>query len=377
MSNQIQEEVNYLEKTPKPKYNLNGKGQKAIRWWGPKNLALEEIPIPEIEKSGDEKSVIVEVKACGICGTDFGFIDVEDFTITDTILGNVLGHEAVGIIKEIGSEVKYFKVGDRVCIDPNLNCQQCENCKNNYNNMCENMQTLSIGDIDGGLEQFVKVQERQLYHLLPNISWTDAACIQPLSCCLNAWDRLNFKIGKNVAIIGGGTMGLIFTQLAKYQGAVNILVVEPVEAKRKKALDLGATVVLDPYDPNYQKEITALKQQGIRWHQVIEASGKPDGVTEAVALTVKGGSLCQFGTAPLTSYPVDVNNDIIMKELTITSSYLINGKMQRAIELVNAGIIQIDNIVENIWLIEDSVDKIIDYELRNTGKVVILPNGKV
>jgi D-arabinose 1-dehydrogenase-like Zn-dependent alcohol dehydrogenase len=138
------------------------KKQNAVIFGGTGKLFLQTIPVPNIK----DNEVLLKVEACGVCGTDLNIYDVKGFSYG--IPGQVLGHEIVGTIVKTGANVKMFKIGNRVCVDPNVFCGKCHYCHNNQTEQCDNMNCIGI-HINGGYEQYVAIPDTQLYLLPKNI----------------------------------------------------------------------------------------------------------------------------------------------------------------------------------------------------------------
>ena len=213
---------------------------KAAVYHGPGGLRVEEVPVRELK----DNEVKIQVKYCGICGTDIHIFH-GDGGCCDVTPPLVPGHEFSGVVAEVGSKVKTVKVGDRVTGDPNDMCGECYFCKNGMQHFCKN--NIGIGTtVDGGFAEYVIMREKQVYKVSDDLSFIEAAMTEPISCCLHGIDLCNIKAGDTVLVIGGGPIGMIMMQLAKNAGASKVIMSEPVEEKREQALKLGATKTIDP-----------------------------------------------------------------------------------------------------------------------------------
>ena len=232
---------------------------------GQRNLKVLEREIP---KPGP-KEVLIKVMACGVCGSDVHIYEGDQGS-TSTVPPQIQGHEFSGIVVETGSEVSSCKVGDRVCVDPADNCNECYYCANGMMGHCEHMGAIGT-NINGGFSQYCKVPGRLIHHLANHVSFIEGAMAEPLACCINGADRSDIKVSDNVLIYGGGAIGLLLMQLAKLKGAAKVVLVEPVEAKRKMAEKLGATFTIDP---TKEKVADVLAAKGLCHIQlVIETCG--------------------------------------------------------------------------------------------------------
>ena len=196
-------------------------------FYGKHDLRVEEHEVPAV----GPHDVLIQVKACGVCGTDVHIYE-GDKGAAEVTPPTILGHEFAGIISEVGSQVKNYKPGDRVCIDPNCYCGACDPCRNGVAHYCENM--IGYGTtVDGGFAEYCSVDERQVYLLGENTTFEQGAMAEPVACCLHGIDMCEIQPGHQVVVIGGGMIGLLMLQLAKLAGAAKVALLEPVENKRE------------------------------------------------------------------------------------------------------------------------------------------------
>lgn len=341
---------------------------KCAVFYGKHNIKVEEREIPQIGK--DE--VLIKVMACGVCGSDVHIFEGEQgSTTTEPPL--IQGHEFSGIIEKIGTEVKGWKVGDRVCIDPADNCGWCYYCASGMMGHCENMGAVGT-NIDGGFSQYCKVKQRLLHKLNDDVSFIEGAMAEPLACCINGIDRSDIKVSDNVLIYGGGMIGLLILQLAKLKGTSNVILVEPVEEKRIIAKKLGADIVLDPIKENIKE---ALKEREIQHIQVvIETCGLKHTSEEAIDIVDRKGTVILFAVTAPDSYIHLKTYDVFQKELTIKGSYCSPYDMGRAVDLLNARRIDVTSMLGGTRSLEGLQEILSTPLLRNKGKYVILPNEK-
>jgi L-iditol 2-dehydrogenase len=203
-------------------------------WYGKGDLRVEHRQVPPL----GPRDVLLEVALCGVCGTDVHIVDGE---YPLAVPPRVLGHEFSGTIRAVGASVTTAEVGDRVAVDPSVACSACFYCRQGLPLMCERRVTHN-----GGLGELAVLPEQTVFHLPDDVSLEAGALAEPLSCCLHTLGLSGIRAGDRVAIVGGGTIGLLLVQLARRAGAGRILVSEPSAAKRDMATHLGADVVVDP-----------------------------------------------------------------------------------------------------------------------------------
>lgn len=335
---------------------------KAAVYHGPQDLRVEEVPVRELK----DNEVKIQVKYCGICGTDIHIFH-GDGGCCDVTPPLVPGHEFSGVVAEVGSKVKTVKVGDRVTGDPNDMCGECYFCKNGMQHFCKN--NIGIGTtVDGGFAEYVIMREKQVYKVSDDLSFIEAAMTEPISCCLHGIDLCNIKAGDTVLVIGGGPIGMIMMQLAKNAGASKVIMSEPVEEKREQALKLGATKTIDPLHEDVE---AVLAEYCENVNVVIECVGNVHTQADAVRFAGKGATIMYFGLAsPEESFPIRPD-DIFKKELHITSSYINPYSFERAIQILESGTVELESLITNVVPLDDIADVFTKPEYRRTGKVMI------
>ena len=335
---------------------------KAAVYHGPGDLRVEEVPVRKLK----DNEVKIQVKYCGICGTDIHIFH-GDGGCCDVTPPLVPGHEFSGVVAEVGAGVKTVKVGDRVTGDPNDMCGECYFCKNGMQHFCKN--NIGIGTtVDGGFAEYVIMREKQAYKVSDDLSFIEAAMAEPISCCLHGIDLCNIKAGDTVLVMGGGPIGMIMMQLAKNAGASKVIMSEPVEEKREQALKLGATKTIDPLHEDVE---AVLAEYCENVNVVIECVGNVHTQADAVRFAGKGATIMYFGlAAPEESFPIRPD-DIFKKELHITSSYINPYSFERAIQILESGTVELESLITNVVPLDDIADVFTKPEYRRTGKVMI------
>ena len=335
---------------------------KAAVYHGPGELRVEEVPVRKLK----DNEVKIQVKYCGICGTDIHIFH-GDGGCCDVTPPLVPGHEFSGVVAEVGAGVKAVKVGDRVTGDPNDMCGECYFCKNGMQHFCKN--NIGIGTtVDGGFAEYVIMREKQVYKVSDDLSFIEAAMAEPISCCLHGIDLCNIKAGDTVLVMGGGPIGMIMMQLAKNAGASKVIMSEPVEEKREQALKLGATKTIDPLHEDVE---AVLAEYCENVNVVIECVGNVHTQADAVRFAGKGATIMYFGlAAPEESFPIRPD-DIFKKELHITSSYINPYSFERAIQILESGTVELESLITNVVPLDNIADVFTKPEYRRTGKVMI------
>ncbi|WP_027292621.1 zinc-dependent alcohol dehydrogenase family protein [Robinsoniella sp. KNHs210] len=338
---------------------------KSVVFYGKHDLRVEESKKPEI----GPKDVLIQVKACGVCGTDVHIYE-GDKGAAEVTPPTILGHEFSGVVAQTGAEVVNCKVGDRVCIDPNCYCGTCEPCRNGAAHYCENM--IGYGTtVNGGFAEYCAVNERQVYLLGENTTFEQGAMAEPVACCLHGIDMCEIQPGHQVVVIGGGMIGLLMMQLAKLAGAAKVALLEPVENKREVAKKLGADICIDPIKEDVQ---AVLKAAGMTWiNTVIECVGRPSTIRQAIDIAGNKAVVMMFGlTKPDETIQVKPF-EVFQKELVLKASFINPYTQKRALDLIDTRRLDVSSMIYEVCGLENLEDVLSKPELRANGKYIISP----
>lgn len=328
-------------------------------------VKIEEKPIPPVE---DDK-VLINVKMCGICGTDTliykGIFHV-NFPYSP-------GHEYSGVVVDAGKKVCSVKVGDRVTVNPNHECGLCSYCRSGLPNHCENLKKPGIKS-NGGFAEYVSVPEKIVYRIPDNISFKDATLIEPVSCVLHMVDEAGMKAGDLVVIIGGGTMGLISLLLCKNYGARTVILSEPVEYKRALAKQLGADLTCDPAKESLSSLVKEVDRYGA--DVVLDNVGSSNTIYEGYKCLRKKGRLTISGlNSDKTDIPIP-SQDIVKNELTVKGVFLNPNTIIRAIGLTASGVYPLDCLITHEFELPE-IDRAFDISMKGEAvKVLVRMNGQ-
>lgn len=330
---------------------------KAVVLFGKREVRVADFPIREV----GPRDVKVEVKYCGICGTDFHKVMGKSGS-RPVKYPVPLGHEISGYVKEIGAEVKGLSVGDPVTVDPNYSCGACYYCKEGKSWLCSN----SMGVVKG-MAEYVVAPYENVYKLPEQMDLRAAALCEPLACCIHGMDLLDVRQGENVALVGLGSIGVMMLQLLRLAGAGRILVIEPRAEKKELALSLGATDFLTPDD---EEGLLAAKENG-HYSKIMECVGNSAAQTVALKVADRGATVVLFGVSnPEDRLSVDVY-DLFLRELTLKTSYINPHTTGRAIELLASERLDTDAILAAELSMEEAVEELLTPDLSKKGKVLV------
>ena len=283
--------------------------------------------------------VVVEVAGCGLCGTDLHILHGH-FAPS---LPVIPGHEFAGTIVAVGPGVERRSVGERVAVDPSLYCFRCHYCRIGRNNLCEKWAAIGVST-SGGAAQFATAPEANCVPVPDSISLADAALIEPLSCAVRGYDVLGNNLGAHVLIYGAGTMGLMMLQLAKRVGAASVEMVDLNDDKLGIAQRLGCSGTANGAD-EYDRD------RG--WELVVDATGNPRAIQDAVGRVAPGGTFLQFGVAPADARVEIDPYWIYNKEITITGSMAVLHSYERAADLFATGVLDPDVFITDRLPLDD------------------------
>src|SRR4051812_40821737 len=232
---------------------------KAVIVDEPGKFHVDQVPDPEF----GPKDVVVKVGACGICGTDIHIIDGE---FPPTKYPIIPGHEFGGTVVAVGEDVTGVKVGDRVGVDPTLNCGECYFCQRGMGNLCERWNAVGV-TTTGGFAECVAVPERTVYPLPDGLSFAEAALVEPVSCVVHGFHMLQPRVGDSYLIYGAGPMGLQNAQVARFNGARVVAIVDINPSRLDIARSFGFEILGASLD-----DVRSVAPRG--FDIVIEATGK-------------------------------------------------------------------------------------------------------
>lgn len=323
----------------------------------PGEISVRDVPAPR----PDPGHVVIQVGACGICGTDL-HIAAGEFPPSPYPL--IPGHEFAGTVTEVGDDVHTgIAPGDRVAVDPSLFCGHCRQCRRGRGNLCANWG--AIGDtVDGAFAEYVAVPATTCYRLPDTLSFAQGALVEPVSCAVHGVRRLGVAAGERILVIGAGTMGLIMTQLLAASGA-RVSVVDLMESKLPLAESLGAAEVATSVDDLPKRAFDA----------AVDVTGAPSAIEDAFNSLDRGGRLQIFGVAAddasVNLSPFRIYND----EITVVGSMAVLHSYGDALELVADGIVQTEPLVSHTFALDEFEQALSMMRSGATIKAQVVPNG--
>ncbi|MDR0694206.1 MAG: alcohol dehydrogenase catalytic domain-containing protein [Prevotellaceae bacterium] len=328
----------------------------------PHKLELHEVAIPAI----NENEVLIKVKYCGICGSDWGAYTGK-YADEAALLPLTTGHEFWGEIEETGSRVKKFKKGDRVAADICLTCGTCYYCRRGDRLLCETFTQIGIHTA-GAFAEYVKVPWENCYILPESVDDYSAAFIEPLTACLHGAKAMELKIASSIVIIGCG-LGIIHGALAKLRGAAPVIIVGDNPERLHTAKQMCADYVINIREtPDAVAEVMKLTG-GIGADYVLEAVGTSATYEQAFKMLRKGGKLEAFGICADNDYARIPPVQFVLQEKKVSGSCAgIGNDWEDAIRLLQYNRIDPRPLISMIVPLEELEPAL--KELRTNPKLV-------
>ncbi|MGE2721592.1 NAD(P)-dependent alcohol dehydrogenase [Mycolicibacterium celeriflavum] len=296
----------------------------------PGRIEMQERPLPR----PDQGDVLIRVSSVGVCGSDTHYYRhgrVGGFVVEAPL---ILGHEAAGTIVDVGENVDPARIGERVSIEPQRPDPDSDETRRGLYNLCPHMRFFATPPVDGALCEYVTIGAQFAHRVPDSVSDDAAALCEPLSVGIAAVRKAEVDGRSRVLVAGAGPIGIVVTQLARAYGATDILVSDPDEARRKRAMSFGATEVLDP---------TAQPIGDLGVDAFIDASGAPAAVADGIRAVRPAGRVVLVGSgAESMELPTQV---IQNRELVLTGVFRYANTWPTAIALVESGQVDLDAMV--------------------------------
>ncbi|MDR1541952.1 MAG: NAD(P)-dependent alcohol dehydrogenase [Clostridiales bacterium] len=329
---------------------------------GVREMGFTERPIPK-PKAGE---VLVKLEYVGICGSDIHYYEtgrIGDFVVEPPF---VLGHEPGGVVVETGEGVA-LKPGDRVALEPGKTCGHCEFCREGKYNLCPDVVFFATPPIDGVFQEYVAHEEALCFKLPDNVSTLEGALIEPLAVGIHAANQGGAVAGQTAVVFGSGCIGLVSLMALKAEGLTEVYVVDLMDKRLEKAIELGATGVINSLkqDPvKVMDEIT--KGRGV--DLIIDTSGAEAAAGQAVRMARKGSTIVMVGYSQtgMVNFPMSV---ALNKELSIKTVFRYRYIYPKAIEAVSSGKINLKGIISNIFEFDD-IKNAMDKSIENKADIV-------
>jgi len=345
---------------------------KALVYYGPHDIRYQDVPTPK-PRAGE---VLVHVRAVSICGSDLaGYKAVSSMRAP----GLIMGHEFSGEIAALGEGVANLKVGDRVGVVTNLYCGKCQDCKEGRTNVCDYRYiigtTMKAGSYNGAMSEYVVAPAEKIMHLPNNVSFDEAALVEPLSISLRATKHVaNEVLNRTVAVLGVGPIGLMATMCMKSFGAAKIVAIDLLQNRLELARKCGATdtIVSNEDVPAIIRQMT----NNVGIDVVFDAAGVPSTVNTAIEIARNGGSILMVGMASPT-LEIEYKH-AVSKELKLQASYMYTTEMREGLQMIADGKLNVAQMITSRHPLSEGPKVFEELSSGNTKevKVILFPDEK-
>jgi len=309
-------------------------------------MEIREIPVPKPE--ADE--VLVKVEYVGICGSDVHYFHdgrCGDFVVDGEFM---LGHEAAGVVVELGANVTSLAVGDKVALEPGITCGQCEFCKSGKYNLCPDVKFLATPPVQGCYENYIAFPANMCFKLPEKMSTKEGALVEPFAVGLHAAAQGDVRMGDQCIILGSGCIGLMTLLACRACGAADITVVDIAPKRLEHAKMLGATRVINAKEADVLEEINKLTN-GAGIAKVFETAGTAETIAQTPYLVKMGGTIVLVGMSANPEIKFNFGQ-IMAKEARIESVFRYRNLYPKAIAAVSGGI-DIGSVATHEFAFED------------------------
>lgn len=331
-------------------------------------LVYEDAPEPTIGPD----DVLIEVKACGICGSDVHGMDGSTGRRIPPI---IMGHEAAGLIRKVGPAVTAWQPGDRVTFDSTIYCGECYYCRAGQVNLCSNRRVIGVSPGDyrqhGAFAEYVAVPQRILYRLPDSVSFTQAAMLEPLSVAFHAAGLPRIRLGDTAVVVGAGMIGLLVVRALRLAGCGQIIAVDLDAGRLEAARQFGADVGFISGD-DVPAKVQALTE-GRGADLSFEVVGVTAAVQTALASTRKGGSLTLVGNlSPMIELPLQ---SVVTRQITLYGSCASSGEYPACIDMLARGAVDVSPLISAVVPLRDAAGWFERLYRREPGlmKVIVEP----
>lgn len=339
---------------------------KVAKYYSRDDVRLEQMPVPDIGAG----ELLVQVKACGLCGSDL----MEWYT--DSKAPTVLGHEPVGFVSRLGEGVKRFSPGDRVFVHHHVPCFVCHYCRRGNYSCCRTFRESRI--YPGGFAEYIRVPtinvERDVLQLPAGLAFDEATLIEPTACAIRGMKRVGLQKGDTVLIVGAGVSGLLFTQLSRLWGAGLTIVSDVVDYRLQSARQLGADLTVNPGTEDLESKLQEWNE-GRGADLVIVTPSSLSAMEQALDLVGKGGTVLLYAPlAPGATLPVEVHR-LLFSEITLVATYSCGPDETRtALEYIHRGRVQTKGLVTHRFGLDEVGEAMaLAVDARESLKIVIVP----
>lgn len=310
-------------------------------------IELEEREIPQLK----EGEVLIKIGYVGICGSDVHYFEtgaIGDFVVKPPF---VLGHEAAGTVVALGEGVDSLKIGDRVAMEPGKTCGHCEFCRTGRYNLCPDVQFFATPPYDGVFQEYVTYDASMCFKLPDNVSLMEGALIEPLAVGFHAANQGGAHIGQKAVVFGSGCIGLMCLLALKAEGVTEVYVVDVIDKRLEKAMELGAAGVINSSKEDAEERIMELAG-GYGVDLAIDTAGADVTINQGIRMVKPGGTIVCVGYSRSGKVTLDMSV-ALNKEITFRTVFRYRHIYPMAIAAVSSGLINLRNVVTDTFTLDE------------------------
>jgi L-iditol 2-dehydrogenase len=334
-------------------------------YYSNQDIRIEEVEVPKIGAG----ELLIRTEACGICGTDV----LEWYRKKRAPI--VLGHEATGVVVEVGEGVTAYKPGDRVFVSHHVPCGVCRYCLSGKETACETLHTTNY--YPGGFSQYIRVPkinvEKGTYLLPDSVSFDEGVFIEPLGCVIRGQRVAGLKKDDTFLILGSGVAGLLHLQLARLKGVSKIIATDISEKKLEHAKRFGADLTINARKEDVEQAL--LRFNGRKADKVVLCTGASSAYEDAIRCVDRGGTVLFFAVPDPSYRPYIPLTEYWRNEVTLTTSYGAAPRdLEEALKIVSSRALELGCLISHRLPLAETA---LGFRLVVEGeslKVVINPN---
>jgi 2-desacetyl-2-hydroxyethyl bacteriochlorophyllide A dehydrogenase len=291
------------------------------------------------EPDPKDNEVLIKVDGCGLCGTDVHLYEGAALGVKPPV---AFGHEITGTVAATGRNVKDLKIGHRVAVDPVVTCGSCRFCQIGRPNLCPNMTVVGYV-IWGGFAEYCCVPRSYVYPMSNTVTAKAGILAETLACVINGYERLKIETGSTVLVVGAGSVGLLWNNMIKHSCTSSLCQVDIVAERIERAKGIGADAVDLVGNPDLNRDFEKKYNDG--FDVVVDCTGEGGGVKWGLSKVRPGGKFMIFGVCN-HDVKVEISPfELLWNEISIITAKMPPKTLGKAVRLIEAGIIDADQIV--------------------------------
>ncbi len=326
-------------------------------------MGLTTRPVPALAKG----EVLVKIDYVGICGSDIHYYEtgrIGNYVVEPPF---VLGHEAAGEVVALGEGVTSLNIGDRVALEPGKTCGHCRYCREGEYNLCPDVVFFATPPVDGVFQEYAAHPADLCFKLPDNVGNLEGALIEPLAVGFHAANQGGAHAGQCAVVFGAGCIGLVCMMALKAEGVSQVIVVDVMQKRLQKALELGATAVINSAEENLVERVAELTGgEGVDLS--IETAGMEITTRQAIEIARKGSTIVLVGYSKSGELTLPISL-FIDKELTFKSVFRYRHIYPMAIEAVASGRVNLKDLATHIFDL-DHIQEAMDHSVTDKADIV-------